>query len=142
MLKLQCAFEFPEESFAHKLIKASALLDQDRVLKAEIKADAAALHLLTKSTIEDLSDEQVYELLELKWIFPFNAALHQLPTVLIDTLTAKIQALADKYKITYADNARAIQQTEASLANLIDELDGNAFDMQGLDEFKNLLKGE
>ena len=62
--------------------------------------------------------------------------------MLIDTLTAKLQALADKYTITYADNARAIKQTEASLANLIDELDGNAFDMQGLDEFKILLKGE
>lgn len=142
IVKLQCCFEFPEDSFADKLIKASALLDEEKDLKAEIKAEAAALHLLTKTTIEGLNDAQVYELLDLKWICPLNAALHQLPTVLIDRLTAQLQALADKYKMTYADNARAIQQTEASLANLIDELDGNPFDMQGLGEFKNLLKGE
>ena len=142
IVKLQCSFEFSEDSFAYKLIKASVLLDEEKELKAEIKSEAAALHLLTKSTIEGLIDAQVYELLERKWIFPLNTALHQLPTVLIDTLTAKLQALADKYTVTYADNARAIQQTEASLANLIDELDGNAFDMQGLDEFKILLKGE
>jgi type I restriction enzyme M protein len=142
IIKLQSDFEFIEDSFAYKLIKASALLDEEKELKAAIRAEAAALHLLTKSTIEGLSDALVHELLELKWIRPLGAALHQLPTVLIDRLTAKLQGLADKYTITYADNARAIRQTEASLANLIDELDGNAFDMQGLDEFKNLLKGE
>lgn len=142
VIKLKSDFEFPEDSFAYKLINASALLDEEKELKAEIRTEAAALHLITKSTIEGLDDVQVHELLELKWIRPLNAALHQLPTVLIDTLTARLQALADKYTITYADNARAIQQTEASLANLIDELDGNAFDMQGLDEFKILLKGE
>ena len=142
IVKLQCSVEFSEDSFAYKLIKASALLDEEKELKAEVRDEAAALHMLTKSTIEGLSDAQVHELLELKWICPLNAALHQLPTVLIDTLNAKLQTLADKYTITYADNARAIQQTEASLVDLIDELNGNAFDMQGLAEFKTLLKGE
>ncbi|GAB6095098.1 type I restriction-modification system subunit M [Desulfatiferula olefinivorans] len=140
--KLQSDFEFPEDSFAYKLIKASALLDEEKALKAEIRAEAAAMHLLTKRTIEGLNDDAVHELLERKWIRPLIASLHQLPTMLIDRLTAKLQALADKYTITYADNARAIRKTEASLASLIDELDGNAFDMQGLDEFKKLLKGE
>lgn len=133
---------FEAESFEAKIMQVAELIAEEKLLKAAIKKEAAALHLLTKSTIEGLSDAQVYELLERKWIFPLNTALHQLPTVLIDTLTAKLQALTDKYTITYADNARAIQQTEASLANLIDELDGNAFDMQGLTEFKILLKGE
>lgn len=133
---------FEADSYEAKMMQVAELIAEEKLLKAAIKKEAAALHLLTKSTIEGLSDAQVHELLQLKWIFPLNAALHQLPTVLIDTLTAKLQALADKYTITYADNARAIQQTEASLANLIDELDGNAFDMQGLDEFKMLLKGE
>jgi len=133
---------FEAESFEAKIMQVAELIAEEKLIKAAIKKAAAALHLLTKNTIEGLSDAKVYELLEIKWIFPLNTALHQLPTVLIDTLTAKLQALADKYTITYADNARAIKQTEASLANLIDELDGNAFDMQGLDEFKILLKGE
>jgi type I restriction enzyme M protein len=133
---------FEADSSEAKIVQVAELIAEDKQLKAVIKKEAAALHQLTKSTIEGLSDAQVHELLELKWICPLNAALHQLPTVLIDGLTAKLQGLADKYAITYADNARAIRQTEASLANLIDELDGNAFDMQGLDEFKNLLKGK
>ena len=142
MIKLQRAFVYPEDSFAYKLIKATELLDEEKVLKAAIKAEAAELHLLTKSTIEELSDKQVVELLELKWIIPLNDALHQLPTALIDTLSTQLQALAEKYKITYADNARVIRKSEAGLADLIDELDGNEFDMQGLAEFETFLKGE
>lgn len=133
---------FEADSYEAKIVQVAGLIAKEKQLKAAIKKEAAALHLLTKRTIEGLSDEEVHELLELKWIRPLVDALHQLPTVLIDRLTAKLQTLADKYTITYADNSRAIQQTEASLANLIDELDGNAFDMRGLDEFKNLLKGE
>lgn len=142
MMKLQTSFEFPENSFEYKLVKAIALLDEEKRLKAAIKAEAVALHLLTKSTIEELGDKQVVELLELKWIVPLSDALHQLPTTLIDTLSAQLQALAEKYRITYADNARAIRKSEAGLAALIDELDGNEFDMQGLAEFKTFLKGE
>ncbi len=142
ILELQSSFEFPEDSFAYKLIKAIVLLEQEKVLKAEIKDEADELHLLTKSTIEDLSDDQVHELLRLKWIVPLNATLHQLPVKLIDVLGSQLKALADKYSITYADNARAIQKSEAGLVDLIDELDGNEFDMQGLSEFKSFFKGE
>jgi len=140
--EVQKAGAFEADSYEAKIVQVAELIAEEKQLKSAIKKEAAALHLLTKSTIEGLSDAQVHKLLELKWICPLGAALHQLPTVLIDTLAVKLQALADKYKITFADNARAIQQTEASLANLIDELDGNAFDMQGLDEFKTFLKGE
>ena len=69
-------------------------------------------------------------------------AIHQLPTVLIQTLTTQVQALADKYATTYADVAKEIASTEDALADMIDELTGNAFDMQGLAEFKAFLKAE
>jgi type I restriction enzyme M protein len=110
-------------------------------LKAAVKADAAALHLKTKATIEGLSDAQVHELLERKWITPLVEALHNLPNQQIDGLTHKLGALVEKYRITYADNAREIRQTEAELAGMIGELDANEFDGKGLSELKNLLAG-
>jgi len=140
--ELQQSFTFPEDSFASKLIKASKLLAEEKQLNAAIKTEAAALHLQTKATIEGLNDKQVYDLIERKWIHPLSDALHQLPNTLMAELTAQLEALAEKYRVTYADNAREIKQTESSLANLIDELDGNPFDMQGLAEFKTFLKGE
>ena len=45
----------------------------------------------------------------------------------------------EKYRLTYADNARDIQQAETELAGMIGDLDANEFDLQGLTELKNLL---
>ncbi|MEG2687099.1 MAG: type I restriction-modification system subunit M, partial [Christensenellaceae bacterium] len=57
------------------LIKADKLLKEEKELKAEIKKDAATLHILTKETIESLTDSQVLELLELKWVKPLVSGL-------------------------------------------------------------------
>jgi type I restriction enzyme M protein len=133
---------FAEDTFGAKIIKVDALINEDKDLKKQVKTETAQLHLKTKDTIEALTDAQVHALLELKWISPLVASLNQLPTVLIQTLTTQVQALADKYATTYADVAKEIASTEAELASMIDELTGNAFDMQGLAEFKAFLKAE
>lgn len=133
---------FAEESIEAKIIKVDALIAEEKELKKQVKAETAQLHLKTKAIIEGLSDAQVHELLELKWISPLVGAINQLPTVLIQTLTTLTQALADKYATTYADVAKDIASTEGELASMIDELTGNAFDMQGLAEFKAFLKAE
>ena len=52
-----------------KLNDVDHLFSEEKVLKAEIKKDSAALHELTKDTIESLADEQVEMLLEKKWIY-------------------------------------------------------------------------
>ncbi|GAA5166258.1 type I restriction-modification system subunit M [Viridibacterium curvum] len=133
--------DFEPESFEAKIIQSADWLAEEKTLKAVIKQDAAALHLKTKTTIEGLSDAQVHELLERKWIAPLNDALHGLPDQQIDVLSTKLEALVEKYRITYADNAREIQQAEAALAGMIGELDGNEFDLKGLAELKTLLAG-
>ena len=142
IVTLQSAFDFPEDSFTAKLQKASALMVEDSSLKKQIKQDAAALHELTKSTIEELSDEQVTTLLRLKWIEPLSHSLHQLPTNELEKLISAIQHLMEKYKVTYSENAKAIKKTENALSEMIGELEGNDFDMQGLEAFKILLKSE
>ncbi|MDV6340155.1 type I restriction-modification system subunit M [Nitrosomonas sp. Is24] len=133
---------FAEETIETKTLKVDALLAEEKELKKQLKAETAALHLKTKTTIEALTDAQVWALLELKWINPLIASINQLPTTLIQTLATKVQVLADKYATTYADVAKEITSTEDELASMIDELTGNAFDMQGLAEFKAFLKAE
>lgn len=133
--------DFDPESLEAKIIRADAWLAEEKTLKAAIKKEAAALHLKTKKTIETLSDAQVHELLERKWITPFSDELHRLPDQQIDGLTAKLEVLVQKYQITYADNAREIEQAETALAGMIEELDGNEFDLKGLAELKALLAG-
>jgi len=133
---------FDAESYQAKIIKVDNLIDEEKALKKSVKADAEALHLKSKTTIENLNDEQVNDLLELKWITPLLRELSQLPTNLIHQLTSQVQKLADKYATTYADVASDIKKSEQALAGLIDELTGNEFDMQGLEELKSFLVGE
>lgn len=48
LTNLQSSFEFPEDTLAPKLLKASSLLDEEKALNTAVKEDAAALHLKTK----------------------------------------------------------------------------------------------
>ncbi|MGP0937483.1 hypothetical protein NFX37_02965 [Serratia marcescens] len=81
-------------------------------------------------------------LLHLKWIAPLSTELTAIPNAVISQLTSQVQALADKYAVTYSQVANEIKTTEQELAKIMGELTGNEFDMQGLAELTNLLKGE
>lgn len=141
IVELQTTFDFPDDTFAAKLIKAIALLDEEKKLKDLQRERAAALHQKTKSTIETLTDGQVQELLVSKWIAPMVDELHHLPSLVMDGLIGKLEALVEKYRITYADNARDIQQAEDALGSMLAELDGGEFDLKGIEELKTLLAG-
>ena len=80
-------------------------------------------------------------MLHLKWITPLSLELAAMPNAVITQLTSKVQALADKYAVTYSQVASEIKSTEQELAEMMCELTGNEFDMQGLNELTNLLKG-
>jgi type I restriction enzyme M protein len=133
---------FEDDSYEAKILKIGELLIEEKELKAQVKKETDKLHLLTKETIEKLSHEQVLELLELKWISPLVKSLNKLPEVVINELSTKLQALSEKYETTYSEVVQQIHETESILSSLIDELDGNEYDMKGLSEFQLLLKGE
>jgi len=130
-----------KDSYEFKMLKVEKLITEEKENKKELKIEKDKLHLLTKATIEALDEEHVLKLLELKWINPVVTSLNNLPKTIVDELTTKIQTLAGKYGTTYSDVANQINESENALAELIDELDGNEFDMKGLNEFKNLLHG-
>lgn len=123
------------------LEKVESLIKSEKEIKAEIKAKSAALQAKTKDTIESLSDEQALDLLEKKWIAPLIESIHKLPDTVIDSLVSKIQALQNKYATTFFEVEQQISETEATLSGMIDDLEGNEYDMLGLKELKKLLGG-
>ncbi|MDD4439370.1 MAG: type I restriction-modification system subunit M [Tissierellia bacterium] len=133
---------FEEDTYEAKILKVDKLIDEQKKLNSQVKAETAKLHATTKKTIEELTDEQVYELLELKWITPLINSLNNLPGGVLQQLVDKVEALAEKYATTFADVMNEIDKTKSSLALQIDELTGNEFDMKGLNEFKVLLNAE
>lgn len=123
------------------LRKVNALNNEEKSLKKQIKADSTALHLLTKKTIEELTDEQAREMIKLKWIPPLLDSMAGLPSAVIADFIARLLALAGKYETTFTEVDSQIAETESSLVSLLDELTGNEFDMQGIQELKFLLGG-
>ena len=134
--------DFEKDSYEFKIIAVDKLITEDKKLKKEFKTEVAALHLKTKDTIEELSDDQVYELLENKWVHPIVGAMNNLPKSIINELTNKVQILSEKYTTTYSDVANEISKAESTLSSLIGELEGNEYDMKGLNELKSLLNSE
>jgi type I restriction enzyme M protein len=133
---------YGEEDDETKILKVSALIAEEKTLKKDIKEEAEALHSLTKKTIETLTDDEAKVLLERKWITPLVKALHSLPNNKIATLTQKVSYLAGKYITTLQDLSQQLQKTEEVLVELMGELTGSDHDIEGLNEWKKLLKSE
>lgn len=129
-------------TFAEKLKKYEELNKEEKSLKKRIKEDSEKLQSLTKTTIESLSDNDIYLLLEKKWIQKITDSLNKLPDDIINKLTDTIQAIFKKYETTYFDVESEIKETENKLVLMIDELEGDEFDLKGLSEFKSLLLGK
>lgn len=130
------------KEFKAKLMRYEELSKEEKELKKEIKKETAELHMLTKKTIENLSDDMVYELLDKKWIGNLFENINKLPDMIINNLVSKIQALQEKYETTYSEVESEIKETERLLSSMIDDLVGNEFDMKGLSEFRSFLVGE
>ena len=111
-------------------------------MKKEAKAQESALEEKTREAIESLTDEQVYELLEAKWVAPLMDDLNALPQASVECLIKKVNALEEKYKDTYADVAERISEAERELDAMLGQLVGDEFDMLGIAELRKLLGGE
>ena len=138
---LRHGYEFPEESLESKLLKAQELLAEEKDIKADIKADSAELHSKTKAAIEALNDAEALDLLRQKWFVPLNAAMCRLPENMLAQFSQKLTALCDKYADTYQHISQRKQESAAALAQMMDELTGSEFDLQGIAAWQAILKG-
>lgn len=142
MTSLRLDYEFDQDSLDGKIVQVYKLMTEEKTLKSQIKKEAEILERDTKEKIENLTDAEVELLLKLKWIKPMSQALMNLPDDIIAKLTKQIQALQDKYATTLVEVDSQINECENTLANMIDELTGDEFDMKGLEELQSLLKGK
>lgn len=138
---LRSAYEFSEDSLESKLLKAQELLSEEKEIKTELKADSAALHSTTKTVIEKLSDDEALDLLRQKWIKPLNQAMLALPNTMLAQFSQKLTALCEKYAQTYQQISERKQHSATQLAEMMNELTGDDFDMQGIQAWQAILTG-
>lgn len=132
---------FAEESLGAKLQAAYKLLAEEKTLKAELKTLSAELHSKTKAAIEALDDDEALDLLRQKWFVPLNAAMCRLPENMLAQFSQKLTALCDKYADTYQHISGRKQESVTALAQMMDELTGSEFDLQGIAAWQAILKG-
>ena len=89
-----------------------------------------------------MKEDEIYILLEDKWISPIVLGLEALSAEVLDNFTDEIKKLGEKYQETYQHVAQAISVAENDISSMIDELEGDDYDSQGLEEFQSLLRGE
>lgn len=133
--------EILETETTEKLEEVMKLNNEEKCLKSAIKRESALIEEKSKETIENLTDEQVMELLRDKWVEPIIEKLLQLPDSIVSEFSSKLDSIVKKYGTTLSDIETQIEETEKSLSLMIDDLVGNEFDIRGLNEFKKLLGG-
>ncbi|MFR9888090.1 hypothetical protein ACL1BF_12335 [Corynebacterium striatum] len=123
------------------MLSAKALIAQRDQLKKNLKTAQEQLEKDTHATIEALTDVQVDEVLTAKWITALMGDLREIPGHVLAGLSARVQALHDKYAVALTDLDVQVRETEQELAGLLSGLTGNAADMQALAALQELLGG-
>ena len=118
------------------------LNDEEKKLKKQLKEQTAELQVSTKNTIENLTSDEVTSLLHKKWVDPLVFSIGTLPDEMIDSFISALEALNKKYASTFSDIETQIQETEKELTEMLKQLVGSEFDMQGIAELQKMLGGE
>lgn len=129
-------------SIEETLLRVDALMAKEKNIKNKIKEQKIALENHTKEAIESLSFDEAIELLAKKWIVPIVQGIAVLPDSIVSALENKVNTLTKKYSVTMVDIESEIEQAEREFSEMIDELEGDEFDIKGLKELQKMLKGE
>ena len=140
ILQLQMEFDFPEGSLEAKMKQVALLLDEESELKKNLREKRNLLDSMTKETIENLEEDTALRLLEKKWIQPIVSGLNQMPKTVVDQMILKLEELKEKYAITYKDIEASKRETTSSLIDMINDLTGSPYDLEGLEEFKRFME--
>ena len=134
--------EIEKESDEEKICNLDKLHNEEKKINKQIKDEEIELQKAGIKAIENLSDSEIDDLLNIKWIKTLINSLNKLPEEIINDFIKDIENVSKKYDTTLIDLDKEIKETENTLSNMINELTGDEFDIKGLEEFKSLLGGE
>ena len=134
--------EIEKESDEEKICNLDKLHNEEKKINKQIKDEEIELQKDGIKAIENLSDSEIDDLLNIKWIKTLINSLNKLPEEIINDFIKDIENVSKKYDTTLIDLDKEIKETENTLSNMINELTGDEFDIKGLEEFKSLLGGE
>lgn len=133
--------QWPEGSIEAIQIEAKQLLDRLTKVKSRLKKANEALEAKTHETVENLTDDQIVEVLSTKWVAALMVQLALLPSLALRELADQVLHLQDKYATPLTELDTQIATTERSLLTSLDQLTGSNADMQAVAALKQMLGG-
>ena len=131
-----------EGTVEKKVIEVNNLFEEQKKLTKEIKDGNTEVEIEATKEMENLTYEEICELLTKKWVNPIVEGIDKLINDVITDFSKNIEKLSTKYEQTLKDIDDEITKSEKELSSMIDELTGSDFDMKGLEDFKSLFSGE
>lgn len=133
--------QWPEGSVEAIQVEAKRLLDRLTKVKSQQKKAVEELEVKTHETIENLADDQVVEVLSMKWVAALMVQLALLPSIALREFADQVQRLKEKYARPLTELDSQIAITERSLLASLDKLTGSDADMQAIAALKQMLGG-
>lgn len=121
-----------ESETKEKLKKLASLWEEQTKLNKSLKAVRQALTDKTKVSIEHLTNEEAEQFLYKKWIVPITEGINGTLTTVLAEMEKQISFLARKYAISYCDIGLQLVDTQQELSNLVADLIGDEFALEGL----------
>lgn len=135
--------QIPEAGSVDEILcRVSGLMAEEKKIRKEVKKAKNSLHNETKTLIENLSPEEAYNLLKIKWIDPVVESIMLLSDSVVSGLIDRVTGLTKKYSVNLVGLNDEIGRTGSELVALLDELEGDEFDMKGINELKKMLAGD
>lgn len=138
--QIQQTFKFEEDSLESKLQKVVLLIEEESLLKSNLKNKKEELHIKTKETIENLDEESSLNLLYKKWIAPLVISLDELGQNVLVTLEEKIRVMHKKYAKTFVEIEEGLNKTQEEFIAMSNKLKGSETDLAGIKELQKLLE--
>lgn len=122
------------------LMSVKRLMEEEKAHKKAAKDINDALEGKTKTRIETLTEDEIIELLIMKWINPVVEGLQKVCDNTFNTFSNKLEALNKKYSDTLASINAEINVCNEELFALMDQLVGSETDMKAIYMLKEALK--
>jgi len=142
ILEVKDNMELDENDDDYKIRKLFLLNAQISSLKTQKNKFKKDLEAKAVEKLGVLTDEEIKQLLQAKWILPIMDNINKIPFSIISDLILKVKGIIEKYNNPLQMLDSEISATEKEVKGLLKELAGNEFDMQGIRTFMSLLGGD
>lgn len=132
--RLASNVEFAEDTYEYFVKTAFIALEKSGKLDKQIKEATAQLEQHTIDAIKSLDMKEINHLLEIKWIEPVVVGIAKMPDAVLSNLTERINAMAEKYAVTFSDIEQELATSRDTLTELIGQLTGDEYAIKGLNE--------